>query len=153
MYLIEKFERWAGIMPAFDKSLASWQQYVYFSPLYPWDWSAEERLNTIRAYSTYMQDFNIRYILLYWLFYKWWFEHRIRRLQRGGLPEGNETPGRFKVHDRSGGYTKNAVADAYFMVCQPTLFLLYIVFRRVSKLLEQCLTAPVKVIFSVLKCR
>ena len=153
MYLIEKFERWAGIMPNPDR-FKDYGPRNDFSPLYPRDTCPETREYEIYWYHCYKQDFCTRHVVLYWVFYRWWFEYHIRRLRQMGLPDdadvSNETLS-YGYGGVCGDFTSTAISDAYFMKHQPTLFLLYLIFRKIAKLTEQCLTAPVKIIFKLIK--
>ena len=141
MYLIERFEQWAGfyhhVAGVFQFSLLSPRTDIY-SPV-----------KLLGHCYMVAVEFRLRYPIMYWLFYRWWFALTIRRYTQ--LCDSNTLP----IWRPSPAVNIEANSDASitydtrFALYHPILFLFWLVFRTFFKFCEQCFAAISKIVFTL----
>ena len=142
MYLIEKFEKWAGLAPTIAEDIGLPFAF-WLSLLSPGFKDKELYSLNVSHYHAFQGEFRIRHPIMYWLFYKWWLEYRVRKYKKGKVPScGDEWP----VYDPTGVYVAPYMVNSTrFALYHPILFLFWLIFRRCCILLEQLLTLPIKI--------
>jgi len=151
MYLIERFERWAGTWFRFSESDDA------FYEIHPLRVCREDCGCQFRPYFAYRNDCRVRHPIMYLLFYRWWI---LRSMPRKDVSERcyYSLSGPFEQEYRewdnlsaAGCNAKNIVAAfwARAALYHPILVMLWIFFRTFCKLLEKALTFPIKKAFCV----
>ena len=111
-------------------------------PLYPSLSFAAELHYCIREYSfaNYMKEFYIRYPILYFLWYRWWFLYSVPECSRSHVLEAMRTR------------SMSSSASPDFVMCHPVLSLIWLVLCFGFQFFVKLLTAPIQII-RAFKCK
>jgi hypothetical protein len=138
MYLIERFEQWAGKQFGFPDY--PYDRYYSIAPL-------RRRRETLpcflEPYFQYLRDFRVRHPIMYLLFYRWWIIYRMPRKEAVNQTFEQAFATEMKYNDGSAG-CDGLIKMAFwarFALFYPITVFLWIVFRTVCKFLERAAIA------------
>ena len=165
MYLIDRFERWAGrylgdFVVENQDNIKEDSKTSNYSIL-PLSYNCAKYSGCADDYAAYMREFWFRHPIMYLLFYRWWI---IRALPKKGLSYSlimwhglNDPSNDVAALAELKHFTAeppplcktNLALWARFALYHPIIVFLWIIFRTLCKLMEEFLSAFIKPVKSV----